>query len=219
MHLEQDLTDLANFSPGPHAINFRIATPSDPSGQVSGSNAGWTLTARLEVTPGAAPRRVLAVTPLFNLALGPDAGTSANFDIPTGATSARLEYRATGHGGGASSAGCIGPAEEFCQRLHRVTLDGVEVFTATPWRTDCADRCTIAHHGSPGFDYCQENPTGVIQSVKAPRANWCPGAVTPPLLIDTASLASVGSHALSLGIDGVQPGGSWQVSAVLYVYE
>jgi hypothetical protein len=228
-HFTADVTDLANGAPGMHTLQAFIATWSDAAGKVSGSRGQWIVSARLELTPGDPPRKVLAVVPLVNLSQ--DATTPppmVDFTVPAGATHARLEYRATGHGGASdSSLACNGPAEEFCQRSHHVLLDGADQTpTLVPWRDDCDQLCTMAHYppnpgdgGVAGFDYCMENPCGAIASVQAPRANWCPGSMTPPILLDDGPWAQPGAHKFSYAIDGVAPGGSWRLSAVLYVFQ
>jgi hypothetical protein len=220
LHVEADLTDVANGRPGAHKLKAFIATWSDGAGQVSGSAGGWNVSAHLEVTPGEAPRRVLAVIPLYNASQTVAAGDAIGFDVPAGVTSGRIEYRTTGHGGGANGVGCIGPAEEFCRRMHTATLDGAELAKVEPWRTDCQNLCTITHQGAAGsgFDYCKENPCGAIQSVRAPRANWCPGSMTPPFTWQAPALGMVGHHTLKLDVSTILPGGSWRSSAVYFGY-
>ncbi len=218
MHLEVDLTDLANARPGTHRLQVEIPTWSDGAGKVTGSQGGWTVSARLEVVPGMAPRKVIAAIPLINRSTGPGPTPNVYFNIPAGVASARLEYRATGHGGGTPTALCIGPADEFCQRTHRLLVDGIEYQSFVPWRTDCQNNCTLMHYGSPGFDYCAQNPCGNINSVKAPRANWCPGTVTPPLIFDPPAFHQPGQHGFNVGIDAIGQGGSWRQSATLYLY-
>jgi len=222
MHLEIDVTDVANGLPGNHRIRAHITTWSDGAGQVSGSNGGWNVTARLEMVPGAAPRNVLAVKSLFygtqTTAEGP--GELA-FDAPEGTTSGRIELKTSGHGGGDPVAGCIGPAEEFCNRTHSVSIDGALVEAWKPWRTDCKDLCTETTHTWPSgssFNYCMENPCGAISSVKAPRANWCPGSMTPPKQWETPELGKVGPHTFQWVISTVAPGGSWATSATYFAY-
>lgn len=221
-HQEIDITDFANGRPGKHRIDVVIPTYSDGSGQVSGSAGGWDVTVKLRATPGAPPRNVLAVIPLVDESrhLG-DPAAATTFTVPRGARSTRLEYRVTGHGGATDhSPACIGPAEEFCRRTHHLSLDGHELDAFVPWRTDCASLCTLTHYGpaSGGFDYCLQNPTGAIPSVKAARANWCPGSLTPPRAYDPALLHTPGSHTFSYAIDDEAAGGVWRVSAVLYVF-
>jgi hypothetical protein len=101
--------------------------------------------------------------------------------VPGGTTSSRLEFRATGHGGGMimPGSGCIGPAEEFCKRTFTFFADAQQIDELDAWRDNCADFCTVTHYAPFNLDYCLENPCGAIQSVRASRANWCPGSVTP----------------------------------------
>lgn len=218
---EVDITDLANGLPGPHRLRAHISTWSDPAGRVTGAAGGWTLSARIEVEPGPAPRQVLAVVPLFDHSIGAGAGQQlASFSVPRGTTATRLEYRVTGHGGGPAGASCIGPAEEFCSRTHVLSADGAEYSRETPWRDDCDELCTLAHFGpaDAGFDYCAENPTGAVQSVRAPRANWCPGSVTPPYTWDVEAFRGRGTHSFGYEIPSVAEGGSWRVSAVFFAF-
>jgi hypothetical protein len=66
------------------------------------------------------------------------------------------------------------------------------------------------------FDYCAENPCGAIGSVNAPRANWCPGSITPPFSLSTAPLAVPGPHTFSWALSRLEPGGSWRLSATYF---
>jgi hypothetical protein len=221
LHLEVDITDIANGMPGEHRMKVVIPTHSDAAGQVSGSNGGWTVTARIDVVPGPAPREVLAVVPLYDGSLTDAAGPGAlDFEVPEGVNGGRIEYRVTGHGGGQGDAACIGPAEEFCKRSHSTTFDGQALEVIDPWRTDCAELCTITHYGpaDAGFDYCLENPCGLIASVKAPRANWCPGSLTEPFVFQPAGLLQPGSHSFSWSIDTLADGGRWRSSALYIGY-
>jgi hypothetical protein len=224
LHEEIDVTDLVNVRHGVHDVQAYIATWSDSAGKVSGSNGSWFVSAHLDLVPGPAPHDVLAIIPLFNGAITTAAPLAPiDVQIPDGVATARLEYRVTGHGG-ADDTGpdCIGPAEEFCKRTHHVTVDGVELEAGLqPWRTDCAQLCTVATYqfagGSP-FSYCTQNPCGAIQSVQAPRANWCPGSATPPMTWDPAALHVAGHHTFGAAIDGENAGGTWRVSAALYLF-
>jgi hypothetical protein len=64
---------------------------------------------------------------------------------------------------------------------HTLTADGTAFVAAKKmWRTDCKNLCTLTK-GGPFGDYCKENPCGAPESVRAPRANWCPGSETAPL--------------------------------------
>ena len=219
-----DLTDFANARPGLHRVRVHVTTYSDGAGQVSGSDGGWFITATLAVTPGTPPRPVTAVIPLFDGWIGEaDRPENLPFTVPPGTTEARVEYRVTGHGGGAPRAGidnCIGPAEEFCQRQHIVYFDARREPPFIPWRTDCAEGCTraIAPEFIGGFEYCAENPTGSIRSVEAPRANWCPGALTPPYTFSPAAWLTPGPHSFAFDVLDIHPEGRWRVSALVYLY-
>jgi hypothetical protein len=217
MEFEVDLTDLANTLQGQHTISVAIATYSDGQGIVSGSDGGWNVTADLELVPGTPPRNVLAATPLVNLSLTTDTNLQpVPFSIPDGARSAYIEYRTTGHGGGEAGRDCIGPAEEFCQRDHTVFIDEEPFWFARPWRDSCEEFCTLQNNGR--IEFCLQNPCGSIASVRAPRANWCPGDVTPPEEIWLEADQLSGEHTFRFEVANLAPGGSWRTSATLFVY-
>lgn len=218
LHIEQDVTDVFNgIGAAPRQLQVYISSMADANGQVSGSAGGWNVTAKLVTQAGPAPRDVIAVLPLH---YGPITAASASrtfdFDLPAGTTSARIEYVATGHGGGTDS-GCIGPAEEFCRREHVLTLDGAPLATLDPWRTDCASLCTLVPGGPGGRSYCAENPCGLPSSVRAPRANWCPGSVTEPWTFDLPGVTA-GPHSLGVAINRIAERGSWRVAAKVIAY-
>lgn len=220
-HLVVDLTDIANGRPGKHRLRTTITTWSDSAGKVSGSAGGWNVTADIHVEPGTAPRNVLAVVPLFNGSQATTGDSSLiTFELPAGTVATQFEYRATGHGGGTADADCIGPAEEFCRRVHTLKFDGVAQAPFTPWRDDCQTLCTQATYTWPGggtMTYCLQNPCGAISSVKAPRANWCPGSMTPPFSYLEA-WRTPGPHTLQWNISKVASGGSWRLSAHVIAY-
>jgi hypothetical protein len=224
-HHEIDLTDLANALPGRHRLRVDLTSYSDRSGQTTGSNNGWTVSARVDVTPGDAPRRVLAAIPLYagQVKMG-DAWPLVPFDAPDGTVSGRLEYRTSGHGQGAMGTGCIGPAEEFCDRHQTIFIDRAPALDIHPWRYDCGGLCTLEHHAPfgpfvNGLDYCRENPLGLPASVRASRANWCPGSMTQPYSWpDIPALAVPGPHTFSFQVSEIIAGGTWMVSAIYYAY-
>jgi hypothetical protein len=222
MQFEQDVTDFFNALPGAHTMKVHITTWSDGSGQVSGSAGGWNVSAHLEGTKRSTPTSALKVISLFNGSVGADTTfEEIEFEFPEGTTLGIVEYRVTGHGGGTgSSPACIGPAEEFCKRMHRVFVDSELVYQGEPWNASCDRYCTLAHYGpaTGGFDYCEENPCGAISSVQAPRANWCPGSVTFPIVIVAPALMAPGSHQFRFEIDDIVSGGSWRVSATAYAF-
>jgi len=222
LHLEVDITDLANVLPAQNRMRFELVSFSDPQGLVTGSNGGWTVSARIEIAPGASPRHVLSATALFAGQVTADnAPPVIDFAVPAGATRGRIEYRTSGHGQGPVAFGCIGPAEEFCARRHQILVDGVSVENIQPYRVDCPTLCTVTHYGAAdaGFDYCLENPCGAIASVQSARANWCPGSMTPPFVWeDIAALAAPGNHSFSFQIMPLSTAGFWFASAIYYAY-
>jgi hypothetical protein len=219
LQVEEDVTDVVNGLPGPHQLGLRINTWSDADGIVSGSNGEWIASVELMLWRGPAPRRVLAVVPLV---LGDQAAVEAapvTFEVPDGAGSARITYRVTGHGG-VFSPGCSGPAEEFCQRTHELRLDGELLQELRPWK-DCSDNCTLTTNDS-GYgptQYCAQNPCAAPASARAPRANWCPGNLTPPFVIEAAELQAAGEHELTRRIPELASGGLWTVSATYFAFE
>jgi len=214
------VTDVVNGLPGKHQLGLRIDTSRDADGLVSGTQGEWIASVDLMLQHGPAPRHVLAVVPLVLAAQTEVDAPAVQFDVPEGAGSARLEYRATGHGA-AFAPGCLGPAEEFCRRTHELLLDGELLTELSPWRDDCAELCTLTGNGS-GYgptSYCAENPCGDPASVRAPRANWCPGSMTPPFAIEDARLLTAGPHEFSRSIQQLAAGGTWVVSATYFAFE
>lgn len=223
LRVETDVTDVFNAVSGPRELEVVIPTWSDGAGRVSGSNGGWFVTAKLAFTPGTPPRRLLAVVPLLARSLGPaDKSQRFAFDTPPGAREVVVEYRATGHGGPTNNApGCFGPAEEFCNRVHTLRGDGQVLDMRVLNRTDCARLCTLQAFPTPNGGArmaCAENPCGAPASVRASRANWCPGSVTEPILVTTPAWNRAGPHEFSFDIADIAQGGSWVVSATVFVY-
>ncbi len=221
-HIEQDVTDIFNALAGAdRTFMITIPTYSDGAGKVSGSAGGWNVSAHLDVTPGTPPRNVLSVQSLvYDTIPAAQSGlvNSLPFALPPNTTSTTIEYRVTGHGGeNDPSADCIGPAEEFCKRIHTLTLDGTALDTKTPWRPDCFKVCTqVANDAGygPSGKYCQQNPCGAIGSVNAPRANWCPGSETPPFTYNPT--LAPGDHTFAFSISSIL--GVWRVSTTVYAY-
>lgn len=220
--IEADVTDVLNGLPGKHRLSVHIDTWSDADGLVSGSQGEWYASATLETWPGTPERKVLAVVPVV---LGEQTEVDAEpvtFEVPPGTGHGRLEYRATGHGAvSAFTASCRGPAEEFCRRSHTLLLDGEPLAELQPWRDDCAELCTVTANDSNygPQSYCAENPCGDPNSVRAPRANWCPGSTTPPFVLESDALAVAGTHELSRSIAALAPGGKWAVSLTYFAFE
>jgi hypothetical protein len=219
MHIERDLTAIANAQPGLHRVRAHVSTYADGAGQVTGSNAGWNISLRVELVRGDAEEHPLAVVPLFYGDLSNATPMTASFVVPAGTRRGFFEYRTTGHGQGEGDAfACHGPAEEFCARRHTVQLDGELLKTFIPWRS-CAAACTLVTSDPvANFDYCAENPCGAVDSVKAPRANWCPGSESAPVILSSASLATAGTHEVSWQVAEIAAGGIVRVSLTYYAF-
>jgi hypothetical protein len=219
LQVETDVTDIVNGLPGSHQLGLKIDTWSDADGLVSGSKGEWIASAELLLWPGTAPRQVLAVLPLLLEGQTEPDAAPLTFAVPAGAGSARIEYRATGHGG-AFAPGCLGPAEEFCQRTHELRLDGELLEELRPWR-DCSDFCTLTANdsGQGPAQYCAENPCADPNSARAPRANWCPGSKTDAFVLQGPELVVAGEHELTRSIARLASGGVWTVSATYFAFE
>lgn len=219
LQVETDVTDVVNGLPGLHQLGLKIDTWSDAEGLVSGSKGEWIASAELLLWPGAAPRKVLAVLPLLLEGQLEPTAAPLTFEVPEGAGSARIEYRATGHGG-VFDPGCLGPAEEFCRRTHELRLDGELLEELLPWR-DCSNSCTLTANdsGQGPAQYCAENPCADPNSARAPRANWCPGSKTDAFVLQGPELMAAGEHELTRSIAELASGGVWTVSATYFAFE
>lgn len=127
------------------------------------------------------------------------------FSVPEGATSVRLRYLCTGHGG-------WGEGDEFVPKQSDLCIDGREHFYHTPWRGDCGTFRELNPvsgnfwNGTSSSDYS--------------RSGWCPGTATQPVYFDLSHLAP-GRHTLTLAIPQGAPieGGfsHWNVSGALII--
>jgi hypothetical protein len=119
---------------------------------------------------------------------------SVTASIPEGAKNVKLKFVTTGHGD-----------DEFIPRLHKILLDGKEIFSFVPWRTDCAS-------------YRENNPASGnflngMSSSDYSRSNWCPGMVVNPYEIKLAGLSS-GKHNFKVIIE-CGDNSYWNVSGCL----
>lgn len=126
-----------------------------------------------------------------------------DFEVPENVSDLHLLYTPTGHGG-------WGEGDEFTPREHKIVIDSEVIYTATPWRTDCATY-RLSNPASGNF-------SNGLSSSDLSRSNWCPATLTPPDRIALNHLAA-GSHTIEVIIDqgpDVEGGfNSWCVSGVL----
>ena len=129
-----------------------------------------------------------------------------DFEIPDNTKNVRLRYISTGHGGWDNG-------DEFNPKENTIFIDGVKMFTHTPWRCDCAT-------------FRDQNPVSGnfwngLSSSDYSRSGWCPGTATNPVYFDLSGLKP-GKHTLRVAIpQGKDEGESfshWMVSGVL-LYE
>ncbi|RZJ63313.1 MAG: peptide-N-glycosidase [Flavobacterium sp.] len=132
-----------------------------------------------------------------------DKGVEVTFEIATKLKNAKLRYITTGHGGWENG-------DEFVPKKNTIHLDQKEVFSFTPWRTDCGSY-RLSNPASGNFE-------NGLSSSDYSRSNWCPGTTTNPIWIDLGDLEA-GTHTVKVKIPlGANEGTSfsaWNVSGVL----
>lgn len=148
---------------------------------------------------------------------------STEFVVPEGARNVRLKYIVTGHGGHSGG-------DEFVEKRNIVSVDGQEVLSFIPWRSDCAsfrrfnpgtgvwlkERLASYINGNGYSEKKVEEPLG---SSDLSRSNWCPGSDVMPeevLLTDIKP----GKHTFTVSIpEAAEIDGNklnhWLVSAYL----
>lgn len=125
------------------------------------------------------------------------------FSIPKNATNIRLKYITTGHGGHSGG-------DEFRPQKNILSVDGNEVYSFTPWRTDCASfrrfnpstgvwlrKRTVAYIGREGR--AEKEIEEPIASSDLSRSNWCPGSHVPPVVVPLKDITP-GTHTLTISI-------------------
>ncbi|MCU7613000.1 GLPGLI family protein [Chryseobacterium sp. GMJ5] len=130
-------------------------------------------------------------------------GLLVEFNIEKDLKNAQLRYITTGHGGWENG-------DEFIPKVNSIYLDGKNIFSFTPWRSDCGSY-RLYNPASGNF------PDG-LSSSDLSRSNWCPGTVTNPNYIQLGDLKA-GKHSIQVKIPQGAPEGTsfsaWNVSGVL----
>lgn len=131
---------------------------------------------------------------------------TVTFQIPANATTAKLRYISTGHGG-------WDEGDEFVPKTNTLLIDGTPAFSHTPWRQDCG--C-----------YRELNPVSGnfwngLSSSDFSRSGWCPGTATQPVYFDFTPWADGKKHTLTVAIPQGKPVegmfSHWAVSGVMIV--
>jgi len=181
---------------------------------------GHRVSLRLRYFPGSKLQRTTPpvrhwTAPLFNTVnalemSGQNYGTlfekdtlTVEFDLPKGVEDVQLRYLTTGHGG-------WGGGDEFNPKQNKILLDGKQIASFIPWRSDCGTFREL--NPSSG------NFWNGMSSSDFSRSGWCPGTTVSPVLIPLDGLAP-GRHRISVAIEmGAKAGNSfssWNVSGVL----
>ena len=130
-------------------------------------------------------------------------GLTTNFTLTKDLKNAKLRYITTGHGGWENG-------DEFLPKENQIILDGNQVFSFVPWRTDCGSY-RLYNPASGNFG-------NGLSSSDYSRSNWCPGTATNPNYISLGNLKA-GTHQIQILIpQGKKEGNSfssWNVSGVL----
>ena len=131
---------------------------------------------------------------------------TVTFTVPDNATTAKLRYISTGHGG-------WDEGDEFIPKQNTILIDGKPAFTHTPWRQDCG--C-----------YRDLNPVSGnfwngLSSSDFSRSGWCPGTATQPVYFDLSPWADGREHTLTVAIPQGKPVegmfSHWAVSGALII--
>ena len=203
---ELDITHLAPLLTGFCAFEVFIDTWVTPA---------WQVEVELEFT---APAHTLDQPAAWAAgALFPDGGltaesptSSATVTIPAGLRRVQAALISTGH--------CTDgrDADEFITKDNVLFIDGREVYRWRPWRDDCRE----LRERNP---YCARWSDGSWSSDYA-RSGWCPGDVSPPLLVDLSRWLPAGEHTVTWQVENIRPRdpgepdgdhGYWRVSASL----
>lgn len=130
-------------------------------------------------------------------------GLITDFTLKKDLKNAKLRYITTGHGGWENG-------DEFLPKENTILVDGKEVFSFVPWRTDCGSYRL--------YNPASGNFANGLSSSDYSRSNWCPGTTTNPIYISLGDLKA-GNHQIQILIpQGEKEGNSfssWNVSGVL----
>lgn len=180
----------------------------------------WHFNASVTSQPGTTPNPTW-MAPIISrdtgFGRGGDAGTTTKeytFDVPE-MEDVILTYFASGHHADQTS-----NSDEFNQRMHHISVDGVEVWSGIPWRTDGPNFRSVnptSGRWDGNHDGDTTDPYPIDQwSSDFPRSGWVPGDEVAPYKFDmTPYLGDAGTHTVSLTIDNMDVNSFWRVSAYL----
>lgn len=187
-------TFIGNYDKGGHQVSLDITIhKSDQT--VNKNNAAIPLFNTLNIMEMAGQD----YSTMFNQ----DKGLLVNFTLNKDLKNAQLRYTTTGHGGWENG-------DEFVPKTNSIFVDGNQIFSFVPWRTDCGSYRLY----NPASGNFQDG----LSSSDLSRSNWCPGTVTNPNFIPLGDLKA-GKHTIQVKIpQGASEGtsfSSWNVSGTL----
>ena len=187
---------IGNYDKGGHKVSANITIHDEEENKVEPT----------EIIPLFCTNNIMEIAGQeYGTMFNNDKGLEVTFKLDKPMKNCKLRYITTGHGGWENG-------DEFVPKKNSIFLNGKEIFSFTPWRQDCGSY-RLSNPASGNF------PNGLSSSDYS-RANWCPGTVTNPILIDLGNLEA-GTHTLQIKIpQGLPEGGSfssWNVSGVLTV--
>jgi hypothetical protein len=146
----------------------------------SGYSGGFTGTTKFHFIEGTRARDVVGIQKLYhdNFQYGIAANPieshvgEVNLDFPATAVSGSLRTIITGHGG-ISGSNCA----EFCRKWLKYKFNGTDVLTKYIWNDGCGSNWLAPQSGTWVYN----------------RANWCPGNLVEPWVVDLPSSITPGS--------------------------
>ena len=178
---------------------------------------GWRFSASIDVVPAKSPAQTQPAwaAPAIPLDTGFDKREPRDFtvDVPPGMDKIVLTYFATGH-----HREDKGNSDEFHKRRHHLLVNGKEVWTEIPWRTD-GPKFRHVNPRSGRWDRDGDGKTNSPYPKDAwssdfPRSGWIPGDQVHPYEIDlTEHLKQGGPYTITLKIDDIDKDSFWRVSA------
>ncbi len=185
---------IGNYDKGGHRVNLDLNIYPSFNGKVNGSKY---------IQPLFSTVNIMEMSSQEYGRLFDNDTLVVDFKIPDSINNLRLLYTSTGHGG-------WGGGDEFNPKLNQIFIDGKQIFSTIPWRTDCAS-FRLYNPASGNFG-------NGLSSSDLSRSNWCPATLTPPYYIELNNLSS-GKHTIEVVIDqGEDEGGSfnhWGITGVL----
>ncbi len=187
-------TFIGNYDKGGHKVNLNITIHPDEN-----SASRKQIVLSLFNTTNVMEMAEQDYATMFNS----EKGLEVKFTLEENLKNVRLRYITTGHGGWENG-------DEFVPKKNTIILDGKEIFSFVPWRTDCGSYRL--------FNPASGNFANGLSSSDYSRSNWCPGTTTNPIFIDLGDLTA-GEHSIRVKIpQGESEGGSfssWNVSGTL----